>query len=292
MTNRALSADTARKTQLEECELKIRSAFRRGLEATCLIATELHKILRDELYKEVTPEFKEYLAFKLQIDERSYRRIILVSQTVALLKEAGLQLPANESQAAELGRLDAELRPRVWNELVVEAERQDKTLILDDVRQAVEAVESRPAPKAPKRSGSVEVEMQDNGSEPPTRSKSKPEEPVQEAELILTEKGEAALNRIRKVCGNEIADAIEDGTRSLTEREIRNWAEYDDAMMRMLTYYVIDRGWPLSKAVSFETRHQQIEDSTDVSELILIASARGGSALILHNKARITIELV
>src|SRR4029077_847975 len=143
-TQRAISADTARKAALDECELKIVTAFRRGLEATCSIARELHKILRDELYKAKTQEFKDYLREYLKIDERSFRRIIAISQTVDQLKEAGLELPANESQAAELSRLQPPLRPKIWLELITKAEREDKNLTLDEVRRAVENVESLP----------------------------------------------------------------------------------------------------------------------------------------------------
>jgi hypothetical protein len=291
MTTRALSADTARKTQLEDCEIKIRTAFRRGLEATCLIAKELHKIYRDELYTEKTADFSEYITEFLQIDLRTYRRIIAVSQTVQQLQDAGLALPANESQAAELSRLEPELRATVWNNLVIRAEGQDKILTTEDVKHAVEQAEAAQpvaAQAQAQEGGQVEIEMgdQENGQGPPARKKS----PAQEGVLVLTEKGEAALNRIRKICGAQIAQAIEEGTRAMTEREIRNWAEYDDQMMRNLTYYVIDKNWPLNKAVAFENK--AIEDSTDVHELILIASARGGSAAINYeNRARIVIEL-
>ena len=288
MTTRALSADTARNTAREDCENKIRMAFRRGLEATCAIAAQLHKIYKEELYTTITPDFNEYIVDYLKIDIRTYRRIIAVSQTISQLQEAGLALPANETQAAELSRLDPSLRPTVWNDLMIRAEREEKTLTAEDVKHAVELAQAARPVTAPAANIEVDMEDQDNGASPPAK-KPKPGA-VQEGQLVLTEKGEAALNRIRKICGDEIADAIEQGTKALTEREIRNWAEYDDALMRTLVYYIVDRNWPLSKAVAFETR--PIEDSTDVHELILIASARGGTARINYdNRARITIEL-
>lgn len=298
MTTRALSADTARKTALEDCENKIKSAFRRGLLATCDIAKELHKILKDELYTEVTPEFTEYLTISLRMDLRTYRRIIAVSQTIAQLQHAGLELPANETQAAELARLKAPLRPKVWSDLLSRALREEKNgLTTEDVKHAVEAAEEaaealRPAEEPARSGGGIEVDMedQDNGAAAPAAKKAKP--PVQEGEVVLTEKGEAALNRIRKICGDLIANAVASGTRAMTEREIRNWAEYDDAMMRLLVYYIVDQNWPLSKAVAFENKASKIEDSTDVHDLILIAAARGGSAQINYdNRARIVIEL-
>jgi hypothetical protein len=292
MTTRAISADTARKTALEDSEMKIKSAFRRGLLATCEIAKELHKIYHQELYTVKTPDFSEYVTTCLNINQTTYRRIIAVKQTVDQLQEDGLELPANESQAAELARLDPPLRSRVWNDLVIRAEREEKTLTLEDVRRAVE-IATEVIPHEPRRTSdpdataSVEVDMEmddNNGSQPRKKA-------VQEGQLILTEKGEAALNRIRKVCGDEFATAIEDGTKAMTERDIKNWAEYDDAMMRQLVFFMFDQGYPLSKAVNFITR--EIDDSTDVRDLILIASSRGGSAQInFGNRAKITVELV
>lgn len=255
--------------------------------ATCEIAKELHKIFKDDLYTDITGDFNEYVTDYLRIDLRTYRRIIAVSQTVAQLQEAGLELPANETQAAELARLDAPLRARIWNDLIIQAEKEDKTLTVDDVRRAVEIAERLvPEPKA--SAPTVEVDMEENnGSEPPAAKK---KVPAQEAELVLTEKGEAALTRIRKVCGDPIADAIEEGTKAMTEREIRNWAEYDDEMMRQLLYFIFDLHYPLAKAVNFLTKG--IDGSTEVQDLVLIAYSRGGTARINYdNKANIIIEL-
>jgi hypothetical protein len=292
MTTKALSADTARRTALEDCELKIKSAFRRGLLATCEIAKELHKIFHGELYTVKTPDFNEYVTDCLNINIVTFRRIVAVSQTIAQLQEAGLELPANETQAAELSRLQAPLRPQVWNDLVISAEREEKTLTVEDVRKAVDTAE-RIIPRSSRGPSDADVEVDmdledGNGSEPPRAKKNAI---AQEAELILTEKGEAALNRIRKICGDEIADAIEEGTKALTERDIRNWAEFDPEMMRQLTFFVFDRNYPLNKAVTFINR--PIDDSTDVSDLLLIASSRGGTAqLNCDNRAKITVELV
>lgn len=291
MTTRALAADTDRQTALEDCENKIKMEFKKGLMATCEIARQLHKIFKEELYTVVTSEFSEYVTDFLRIDLRTYRRIIAISQTIDQLKAAGLELPANETQAAELARLDAPLRPTVWNDLVIRAEREDKRLTVDDVRRAVEVAESQipPVPEPVRSAAVIEVDMEDkdNGAAPPASRK---KDKIQEAELVLSEKGEAALTRIRKICGDKIADAIEDGTKALTEREIRAWAEYDDTMMRMLVFFIFDQNYTLGKAVSFLTK--EISDSTEVHDLILIASARGGTARINYEgRAQITIEL-
>lgn len=286
MTNRIVSVD-ARAAALEDCENKIRAAFRRGLQATCDIAKELGKIHREELYLGKTSDFTEYVTDYLGIDIRSYRRIVAVSQTIAQLQEAGLKLPANQAQAEELSRLETSMRPQVWNNLILEAERLEKILTADDVRHAVEAGEQQtPQPQIQDQGIEIDMDMGDNGSSP----KKSAQADAQDAQLAYTEKGEAALQRIRSICGAEIADAILDGTRVLSERELRNWAEYDDAMMRSLVYFV-NQGWPLAKAVTF--LNKSVEGSTDVDDLLMIAGSRGGSAIINYSdRARIIVELV
>jgi hypothetical protein len=290
-TKRAITAGTARKVALEECLIRMKSAFRRGLEATCTIAKELHKIYREELYLEVTEDFNEFVTDYLNINIATYRRIIAVSQTVHQLQEAGLELPANETQVAELARLDPPIRARVWNELMIRAEKEDKVLTVEDIRRAVEVAEQAALARDTRGSSDadhgVEVDLEDtNGNEPPAAKK---KAPVQEAVLVLTEKGEAALSRVRKVCGEEIAEAIASGTKAMTERDLRNWAEYDNEMMRQLVFFVFDQNYPLTKAVNFISKG--IDDSTDVHDLILIASSRGGTAMINHDRAKIVIEL-
>jgi hypothetical protein len=269
----------------------MRLAARRGLVATCDIAKELHKILRDELYLAKTDEFSKYITEHLRMDLRTYRRIVAISQTVDQLKAAGLELPANDAQAEQLARLDPNKRAGVWNELLLRYQQEEKTLTADDVRRAVDAIESHiKEPAAPSHAGHVEIPMDDsdNGDAPPAPQK--PKEPAQEGQIILTEKGEAALVRIRKICGDLIGNAIAEGTRAMTERDIRNWAEYDDAMMRQLAFFVFDQRYTLARAVNF--LNKDISDSTDVSDLILIATARGGSAKLSTERAKITIDLI
>lgn len=288
MATKTLATDSARKTALEECELKIHSAFRRGLLATCEIAEELNKILSQELYTLKASVFTEYVTDFLKIDIRSYHRILAVSETVEQLKQAGLQLPANESQAAELARVDAPLLPQFWSDLIIRFEREERPLTTDAIREAINqpivASPTSARAAAPARGAGIEVDMDDNGSAPPAKKQT----PVQEGVLVLTEKGEAALNRIRKICGDKIAKAIEDGTRAMTERDIRNWAEFDDTMMKTLVYF-INNNWTLNRAVAFTNK--EIEDSTHVHDLILIANARGGLARFKHGRAKISVEM-
>lgn len=289
MTSRVISADT-RLAQLEDCEHKILSACRRGLEATCSIAKELNKIYSQQLYELRRDRFEDYVTDCLSMDRRTCQRIINVGYTVGQLQEAGLALPANETQAAELARLEPERRASVWSGLLaLEAKDPEKKLTTQDVKQAVEheALATPPAPPTPpakvqKSAGSIEVPM-DNGEEP--RQK---EDATTVAGIVLTEKGEAALEHIRKVCGAQIAEGIETGNTALEEKDIRLWAEQEAALMRALVHYVTDKHWAVAKAIAFETK--SIEDRTTVWHLIMMAKARGGRVSIDYDGTKITVE--
>lgn len=291
-TTRALTTDP-RKAALDDCANKIRINLRRGLEATCAIARELYKIKADKLYEVAGyKDYDKYLEDEFEFSDRTARRITQVSQTCFQLLKEGLQLPDNESQVTELSRVEEPLRPRFWNNLLIQYEKEEKPLTADAVRYAVDDY-LKSAPAAPQSSGGIEVEMPDssstssNGSKPGATAAAKPQ--VQEGQVVLSEKGEAALARIRKVCGDEVAQAIEEGTKAMTERDIKAWADYDNGMMKTLTYYLFDRNWTLTKAVNFANK--DIEDSTDVADLLLIARARGGFVELKVGKAKITVEV-
>lgn len=293
MSSRVISADT-RLATLEDCEHRIRSAARRGLEATCAIAKELIKINTEQLYELRNDTFKDYVLEHHGMTDTTCRRIVNIAQTVNQFQNAGLALPANESQVAELARLEPEKRASVWSGLLaLEAKDPERKLTLEDVQVAIEQTEAvaTPAParsstsrskrasSAPRDTG-IEVDM-DNGEEPR-------EKKVTVAGIVLTEKGEAALERIRKICGAQIAEAIETGNTPIEEKEIRLWAEQDADLMRTLIHYVTDQHWTVAKAISFEGKG--VDDRTTVWRLILIARARGGRAVINYDGTKITVE--
>jgi hypothetical protein len=283
-TTKTLQVDP-RQIALENCENNIQANLRRGLEATRAIAKELIKIQKEELYTAVGIEdFGAYLAERTPFDQRTFHRISMVGQTCAYLQEAGLQLPANETQIVELNRLEVNRRAEAWNALLIKSEKEEVPLTVEAIRAFVDKIAAEPAKPAPPATGGIEVEMGDsNGEEPKTKPK------IQEGEIRLTEKGEAALARIRKVCGGAIADSIENGSNAMTEREIRGWADKDDSEMKSLVYYLIDQRWTLNKAVNFISK--DIQPSTDVEDLLLIARARGGTASLNVEGAKITVEI-
>lgn len=285
-----LSADTRLLASLEDYEQKIKSAFRRGLEATCSIAAELGKIQAGKLYEQRGyATFGDYVRDHLGIARQTMERIISISETVDLLKKAGLALPMNETQAVELGRLEPDQRPHLWSGLLSEAERTEQILTAEDIRRAVDQFSIRRPPQTGRRAP-IEIEMTDNGDEPPVKEKKVKGVVVPEVGLVLTEKGEAALARIQKLCGPEVAQAIENGSLPLSEKEIKLWAEQDEPVVKALLMYVADLRWTVSKAIAFES--QPMEADTDADTMITIARARGGTAILsFGDRARITVEI-
>lgn len=289
------AADAARRTALEDCELRIHSALRRGLDATCEIAKQLDRILQGELFQaRGLTDFRAYVTDFLPIDWRTCRRIVVIAETIERLKDAGLSLPLNETQAAELARLEPERRAAVWSRLISRFSADDRKLTVEAVRIAVDEDERQRAQlKAEtEKPREIEVAMEEDigsdGEEPQPKKKTSPGPPS--AVRILTEKGEAALERIRRVCGDNVARDLASGRVALGERELRAWAELSEAAMRTLVYYVMDERWSVNKALAFEERG--VRPETDVGELIWMAKARGGSALVNYdNQATIAITL-
>lgn len=297
MTTKALSTEATRTAAREDCEAKIRGAYRRGLLATCEIAKMLAKIYREELYIDVTPDFNLYVVDHLHISRQTYQRILLVSQTVDQLQDAGVELPANQTHVEELARLEPPLRLKVWNELLTRFEYEQQSMTAEDIKEAVQAaakaVEVRQAARQKKIEAEVDVDMddeeedKDNGVAPPAK-RSRARDP--ETEVLFSEKGEAALAKIRTICGDNTADAIRRGNPiALSERELHLWAEQDDDMIRMLAS-MVGPSWSVAKALAYLS--EPLDDNTSVYRLILIAHNLGGIAVVnFDNRAEITIRI-
>lgn len=204
-------------------------------------------------------------------------------RTKLALEGAGLSLPLNESQIEILAELKEERVPIVWDRLVRVCNKADKPVTVARIRRAVELDEQE-----------LEEEEDKDAKEAKGGSKARGGVKVglslddEKFVLKLTEDGERALARIRRICGEEIADAIEAGTLQLPEKAILKWAEQSDLIMRNIVHYVVDLGWRVTDAVAYDSKLPS--GSTTIDTLIVLATARGGRVAVQHNEWRILIE--
>jgi hypothetical protein len=282
-----------RMVALERYEHRIAGGFRRGLEAACQIGEGLTRIEEQRLYEERgCQSFSEYLHDQWGFDERSGRRFMKVFRAVEILSRAGLALPENESQAAELGRLDPEELPTFWNKVLSICQAKDVALTTATVRKAVRAVLQTPGTlEAPEKPAAVPQELKinpvldfsENGEED-----EHPSLPASQPSFILSEQGERDLNRIGRLCGSDVSNAILKGNVHLSERDIRKWAEQDDQQVRRLTYYIVDQRWTVTRALNYESK--LITEETTIGQLALLARARGGELLVKYQGLLIEVS--
>lgn len=287
-----LSPDKARLIRLEECEQKIMSAFRKGMEATEVIARELRTINEEELFRDKGCEtFNAYILKYCRISVDTAQQMIAVSRTNDLLREAGLPLPANQSQAAELARLEPEQQAIVWQRLL-EGERQtEMPLTASIVKKQVELAKN--AAPAPPRSG-VSVTLNLGDGETKTKDNGAPKKMTPAAKVpakvVFTGEGEAALERVRRLCGDPVGNAIANGNLPISERDLLKWAEEDDDMVETLAHYISNLRWTVTQALKFES--QTINEATTVGDLMKMAKARDGRYLFSTDYVKVAVELV
>ena len=261
-----LATDEERMVQLEACEKRIFSAFRRGLEATCDIGRELITIDTNQLYNlRGYKNLNNYAERELRMDQKAVGRSMDILGAHQRLQLAGVDLPNNESQLVELARLPEEQVVPVWEKLVNACDKKDVPVTVALVRAAVNLEGKKPTPK------------------PGVKATLKMDEPEP-----LSEEGERALARIKRICGEQIAQAIRSGTRQLTERAIVKWADLKDQQMRNLVYYVIDQGWSVSDAILYEDK--SISPRSTLAEMVLRTRAWGGHFRFEHEEFLITID--
>lgn len=283
---------------LEQCREKIIAAFRRGIEATRTMAKELLKIRDRELYRAKDYKFfKDYILEELHWDLTSVYRVIKVAEIVQRLESEGLALPENESQVIELSKLEPEYQAPVWRRIMDVCERDEEPITLQVVRDAVDMQERRLAQKEAEQKAKETV----GGAKPKgvqvsldleeeVEKKGNGETPVPVERQRLSEKGEAALAKIRKVCGDEVADAIEGLRVQISERDLCKWAEQGDQTIYNLAYYVVNQGWSVSKALNYEAR--MVDGNTDITTLITMCRSRGGRLGVTFDDARVTVEIM
>jgi hypothetical protein len=293
MTQKLLS-DPERLLALEAAEKKIFQAFRRGLDASRIMGTELRKIHDQELFTaKMNPETGEpwnwtgYVFNVLGWDVRSTNRILNIAGTVDRLEDAQLKLPDNESQVAELARLkEPEAQLKVWEKVVRAAEYKDWPITVSMVRVAVENEEGLAAAK--------KLETKARGLEPPLNvedgdgQEEEHEEEVPDR-IRLTEKGEGALERIGRLCGPSVKEAIEHFKLDISEKDIIKWSEQTDRLVKNLAHYVCNVRMSVARAIAYD--QSGVDGATTVEKLVTLARAAGGSTQVRHDDAVITVEI-
>jgi len=299
MKDQIVAKENVRFLALQECEQRLIGAYRRGLEATMSMAKELNKIEREELFIERGCKlFSDYVQTYLQMSWRTAMRITDVAKGVEVLRQAGLRLPVNESQVAELTRLKNETQQiEVWTRLLKAEEMEEMPLTARAVEKAVTvAIEAAAQAEPEERRGvqtSLDMEDEDTTSDGPNGAPKKmtPVGKVEPAPRIkIGEKAEAALERIRRLCGKPVAEAIENGNHPISEKDLIKWSEQEDDMVKRLAHYVSDMRWKVDKAIAFE--NSDIDSETTLEKLREMAIARGGRMRFELEDIKVLLEQI
>jgi hypothetical protein len=281
---------------LQELESSITTAFRRGLNAAISMGNDFDQIREKELYRERSYEsFGKYVEEHFGMSRQTAERLIGISRTARLIQDAGLMLPTSEAQIVELAKLEPERQKIIWK-LILD-EFPEKEITTKIVRLAVEQEERRsqstsksseedepkPATRGVATRGVQTALDMDNGQQDAAKDAPKqptPTKTVVPGRITLTQEGEDALDRIRALCGDTTAEGIEKGNVSISERDLIKWAEQSDVVVRNLEHYICNLRWSVRKALEYEERI--IDGESTLNQLIVLARARGGRAIIEH----------
>jgi hypothetical protein len=287
MSNTILVEKDATKNRhdaLAECELKIARASTDTVESIRIIGKELLKIEKEELFECMGKNtFDEYVEHCLRIDYRLARSWMRASPILEALKSQKLQLPYSQSQVLELIKIkDMETMMGLWRRILDYCDKEQAVASYDMVRGAVEKERTKTGerltrarkPSAP--APGIDIDLsQPNG------------EVVRES--VWSEEGEKALNRIRRFCGNPIADAVNNGNPKVLERDLILWSQAEPDMIKNLAYWIVIKRWTYRKAVLFE--ETAFNMSTTVETLRDVAKSRGGRAYAEIEDVKITVEI-
>jgi hypothetical protein len=142
---------------LEKSEKSIREACHQKLEAACLIGEEPGKIEKEELFRaRGYASFETYLRDQGPITQAEARRFRKIERTVAILRNAGLALPATEEEASLLAKIDEALLPEFWKIILEHQEQPSSLKLLKDAVRFMNKPRSESQRESSERPG-VEV---------------------------------------------------------------------------------------------------------------------------------------
>jgi hypothetical protein len=289
MSNTILAEKDAktRHDALAECELKIARASTDTVESIRIIGKELLKIEKEQLFEVMGKnDFREYVEHCLRIDYGLARSWMRASPVLEALKGQKLQLPYSQSQVIELIKIkDTETMMGLWRRILDYCDKEQVSASYDMVRGAVEKERTKTGerltrarkPSAPAPGITIDLgeTQQPNGAV------------VRES--VWSEEGEKALNRIRRFCGDPIADAVNVGNPKILERDLIAWSQAEPDMIKNLSYWIVIKRWTYRKAVLFE--ETAFNMSTTVETLRDVAKSRGGRAYAEIEDVKITVEV-
>lgn len=287
MSNVITKAEKTRHEELAEAERRIQQASRDTVESIRIIGEELTRIEDEELFEVMGRNtFQEYVEHHLRLDYRMARAWMRASQALAILNKEKLQLPYNQSQVLELTKLKTpEVLVGVWQKILDFCESNKKVVTFDLVQRTVEAhrkkaneFQTRARAKKEQPAKGLDIDIGDiNGAEEAAIKKPR-----------WSENGELALNRIRRLCGASVADAIDDGNPKVPEKDLIKWSEEEAEQVKSLAYWIVIKGWTLRKALAYD---ESVDAQTTVEKLIDLARSRGGRVNVQFEDARLTIEI-
>lgn len=249
-----------------------------------LIGMALHLLaIRDQkLYEDRGfLNFSDYCVEWLEMDPETLRRRIIAAEVHKSLKDSGVsESPVVESHLLELDRLEPEQRAQVWREILKDTEDNEEKLTAEFVRKAVNkalgpkikqlsSVVQAATPRMPKDGAAnalAEPDL-DLGSDLPG-----PTQEGSKSRISLNQEGEEALVRIRDLCGEMVAKAIESGTLEISQRELVQWSDYEHP--EHLTDDILRNRYTVTRAINRDT--EQITAKTTVGKLLDLARVRKG----------------
>lgn len=278
----------SRHEALDQCELKIAKASRDTVESIRVIGHELIKIETEALHEAYNGcDFKDYVEIRLRFDYKMARVWMRACLALDAIDAEKLQLPYNQSQVIELAKLSNDDLLPTWMAVLDHADKERKSVTYELVKAAVDSRRTstqerhtrvhrhKPQLNAPK---GIDVDLGSTNGEAVRTS-------------VWSEEGERALNRIRRLCGDAVADAIDRGQPKITESDLLRWADEEDEMVKNLAYWmVIGHRWTLRKALQYE--ETSIDLKTTVGDLADRARARGGEFYAEFPGLRLKVEIV
>lgn len=115
--------------ELERCEVVIKQ----GLETFIEVGQALMIIRDKRLYRADHGTFEHYCRDKWGMQKSNAYRLVSAAEVISNLSPIGDILPQTESQARPLTKIEPELQPVIWNEVV----QENETITAQKVEQAV-----------------------------------------------------------------------------------------------------------------------------------------------------------